>query len=141
MLLVRVHEVDLLSRPQAAFLDATVQDDAAVSVVLGVEQQRTRRSPGVPFRPGQFGDDRFEHLLDAQALLGRAADGVVGIEAQIVLDLLLDAIDVGRRQVDLVDHRDELEVVLQREVQVGDRLRFDALRRVDEQQRSLAGHQ
>ena len=42
-------------------------------------------------------------------------------------------------QVDLVDDRDDLEVVLDREVGVGERLRLDALRRVDEQQRAFAG--
>ena len=43
------------------------------------------------------------------------------------------------RQVDLVDDRDDLEVVLDREVGVGQRLRLDALRGVDQQQRALAG--
>ena len=42
------------------------------------------------------------------------------------------------RQVDLVDDRDDLEVVLDREIGVGERLRFDALRRVDQQQRAFA---
>ena len=44
----------------------------------------------------------------------------------------------ARRQIDLVDDRDDLEVVLDREIGVGQRLRFDALRRVDEQQRAFA---
>ena len=42
------------------------------------------------------------------------------------------------RQVDLVDDRDDLEVVLDREIGVGERLRLDALRRVDQQQRAFA---
>ena len=45
------------------------------------------------------------------------------------------------RQVDLVDDRDDLEVVVDREIGVGQRLRLDALRRVDEQQRAFAGGQ
>jgi hypothetical protein len=44
-------------------------------------------------------------------------------------------------EVDLVDDRDDLEVVLDREVGVGERLRLDALRRVDDQQRPFAGRQ
>ena len=39
----------------------------------------------------------------------------------------------------LLMHRDDLEVVVDREVGVGERLRLDALRRVDDQQRALAG--
>ena len=46
---------------------------------------------------------------------------------------------VARRQVDLVDHRDDLEVVVDGEVGVGHRLRLDALRGVDEQHGALAG--
>ena len=45
---------------------------------------------------------------------------------------------VGRRQVDLVEHRHDLDALLDRGVAVGDRLRLDALRRVDHQQRAFA---
>ena len=48
------------------------------------------------------------------------------------------AVRVGRRQVDLVDDRDDLEVVLDREIRVGERLRLDPLRRVDDEHRALA---
>ena len=41
-----------------------------------------------------------------------------------------------RRQVDLVEHRDDVQVVLEREVEVGERLRLDALRGVDQQHRA-----
>ena len=44
-------------------------------------------------------------------------------------------------QVDLVDDRDDLEVVVEREVGVGERLRLDALRGVDDQQRAFAGRE
>ena len=44
----------------------------------------------------------------------------------------------ARRQVDLVEDRDDLEVVVEREVDVGERLRLDALRGVDDQERALA---
>ena len=49
-----------------------------------------------------------------------------------------DAVGVGLRQVDLVHDRDDLEVVLDREVGVRERLRLDPLRRVDDEQRALA---
>ncbi len=46
--------------------------------------------------------------------------------------------DVGVRQVDLVDDRDELEALLLGEVDVGHRLRLDALRGIDDEQRAFA---
>jgi hypothetical protein len=42
-------------------------------------------------------------------------------------------------EVDLVDHREDGESRLDREVGVRDGLRLDSLRRVDEEERALAG--
>lgn len=46
-----------------------------------------------------------------------------------------------QRQVDLVEHGDDRQIVLHGQVQVGQRLGFDALSGVDEQQGTLAGGQ
>ena len=83
-------------------------------------------------------DDRVEHVLDAGARLRRDAKHAVGVVGEQVGELLRDAVGVGLRQVDLVDERDDLEVVLDREVGVRERLRLDPLRRVGDEQRALA---
>ncbi len=62
-----------------------------------------------------------------------------GVEADHLLDLLLDALGLGGRQVDLVEDRHDLVVGVDRLVDVGERLRLDALRGVDDQERALAG--
>jgi hypothetical protein len=54
------------------------------------------------------------------------------------LHFLRRVVHVGAGQVDLVEHGHNLEVVLEREVHVGNRLRLDALRSVDDEQRALA---
>jgi hypothetical protein len=64
---------------------------------------------------------------------------VAGIAAQQVGDLAGDPIGLGARQVDLVDHRDQLQAALDRQIGVGHRLRLDSLGGVDDQQRALAG--
>jgi len=53
----------------------------------------------------------------------------------------LRSVRVGCGQVDLVQHGHDLEVVLQRLVAVGQGLGLDALRRVDQEDRPLAGSQ
>ena len=63
---------------------------------------------------------------------------VVAVEADDVGDLSARLFGLRARQIDLVDDRDDLEVVLDGEVGVRQRLRFDALRRIDEQQRAFA---
>ena len=54
---------------------------------------------------------------------------------------LSDPLRLGARQIDLVDHRKNFQIVIERHVHVGHRLRFDSLSRVDDEQRTLAGRQ
>ena len=83
-------------------------------------------------------DELLEHVDDAVAGLAGDPQDVVHRLAEQVGDLLGDALGLGAGQVELVEHRDELEAVLDREVRVRDGLRLDALRRVDDEQRALA---
>ncbi len=60
------------------------------------------------------------------------------IQSDGAFDHLLRALDVGAGQVDLVDDGNDLQPVVDRDVGVGERLRLDALRRVNDQQRAFA---
>ena len=82
---------------------------------------------------------RFQHFGHVLAGLGRDQDRIRGVEPDHVLDLLLHLLRLGRRQIDLVEDRHDLVVVVDRLVDVGERLRFDALGGVDDQQRAFAG--
>ena len=90
---------------------------------------------------GMRSTDRLEDLLDADPLLGRRRDRARAVEPDDLFDLAACAIDVRARKIDLVEHRDDLEVVLDREVHVREGLRLDALARVDDEQRALAGRE
>ncbi len=70
--------------------------------------------------------------------LALASNASRGIESDHLLDLLANAIRLGRRQIDLVDYRDDFEIVVQRKIGIGQRLRFDALRGIDHKQRAFA---
>ena len=77
----------------------------------------------------------------ALARLGADAEDLPGGDAEHLLDLAGVALGVGGRQVDLVERGDDLEVVLEGQEAVGQRLCLDALRRVDEQDDALARRQ
>ena len=79
--------------------------------------------------------------VDADAGLGRDHHRVGGVDADHVLDLLLDLVGLGGGQVDLVQDRHDLVVGVERLIDVGERLRLDALAGVDHQQRAFAGRQ
>ena len=85
--------------------------------------------------------DRLENLLDPDAHLRAAVDRFLGGNGENFLELPVHRGNVGVRQIDLVDHRDDGEALLVREMHVGDRLRLDALRRVDDEERAFAGRE
>ena len=60
-----------------------------------------------------------------------------GVAAEELDHLGCRAVGIRRRQVDLVDDRHDLELVLDREVRVGERLRLDPLSGVHHQHRAL----
>ena len=65
------HQPDLLAGDELAVLDPHQDHDAEIRVVPAVDQQRLERRLGVALRRRQAGDQRFEHVLDAEPGLGR----------------------------------------------------------------------
>ena len=96
---------------------------------------------GEPLGCGHQMHHGFQHVLNADAVLGARQHRVAGVQADHVLDLLANPVRLGRRQIDFVDHRNDFEIVMQRQVSIGERLRLHALRRVHHQQRAFAGLQ
>ena len=115
-----------------------VRDDAAVGVVDRVEDQRAGGRVGVADRGGDLRDDLVEQLRHPDAGLAGDPQAVGGVAADEVGQLGGVLVGLGGGEVDLVEHRDDVQVVLQRQVEVGQGLRLDALRGVDEQHRALA---
>ena len=116
-----------------------MRDRALVRVKVRVEDQSAKRRIVLALRRRDSLDDGIQDLLDAYARLRRSQYCLGRVETDRLLDLLFDALGIGARQVDLVDDRDDFEIVLQRHVYVRERLRFDTLRRIDDEKRSLAG--
>ena len=52
---------------------------------------------------------------------------------------MADPLGLGRRQIDLVEHRDEFQVRVDRQIGIGQSLGLDPLAGIDHQQRALAG--
>mmetsp|Transcript_17679 Transcript_17679/g.46409 ORF Transcript_17679/g.46409 Transcript_17679/m.46409 type:complete len:358 (-) Transcript_17679:116-1189(-) len=138
--LARGQELDLVALGDAGPVDhPKIRDHALVRVELRVEDEAPRRLLLVVARRRHALDDRVQHVADAQPALRGGQDRVRAVQADRRLDLLGDALRLRRGQVDLVEDGDDLEVVLERQVDVRERLGLDALGRVDDQQRALAG--
>ena len=135
----RRHQQNLVARHERPLHHPDQHDDADVVVEPGIDDQGLQRGRGIAFGRRDACDDRLQDIVDALAGLGAGEDRIVGGNADDVLDLGDDPVGIGRRQVDLVQHRHDRDALLGRGVAVGDRLRLHALRSVDDQQRALAG--
>ncbi len=133
------HEADAVPLAERAVDDADIGDHAPVVVVLAVEDERPQRGFGVPFGSGNALDDGFDALFDADAGLGADAEGVGGVQPDDVLDFLAHLVDARDGEVDLIDDGDDFEVGLDRRIGIGDGLRLDPLKGVDDQQGAFAG--
>jgi len=136
---VGAHHADAVALGEHAVDEAHQNDDAEVGIVPAVDQQGLERRRAIALGRRQARDDRFQHGGHVEAGLGGNLDGVRGVEADHVLDLLFDLGGLGGRQIDLVEHRHDLVAVVDCLVDVGERLRLNALARVDHEQRALAG--
>ena len=135
------HHFDLHARADGTVEQAHINDNALVGVVLAVEDERAERRIGVADRRRNVGDDALEDLVDVDVHFRGDLGGVLGRDADDVLNLLLDARRVSGRQVDLVDDRHDFKSGVDGEVGVAEGLCLDALRRVDDEQRALAGRE
>ena len=133
-----IDELHRVARAERAVEDAEVGDDAPEGVEYRVEDQRLQGSVLVAFGCGNALHDGFEDLFHALTRAARGGDDFVVVASQQVDDLVLDLLDHGRFHVDFVDHRDDLQVVPEGEVEVRDGLCLNALCGVDDEQGSFA---
>ena len=83
----------------------------------------------------------LQHRGDVDALLGGDLRRVQRGQADDVLNLMLPPPRVGGGQVDFIEHRADLQVVVQGQIGVGQRLGLHPLGGVHHQHRPLAGGQ
>ena len=133
------HELDFLAHFDASVDDTAEDDDAAVGVEPGIEDEDAQGRFGVTFGLGDEVDDGFENFLDTDAVFGGGEDGSTGVEADELFDLLADAFGLGGGEVDFVDNRDDFEVMVEGEVGIGEGLGFDTLGGIDDEEGAFAG--
>ncbi len=107
-------------------------------VELVIEDQGPRfRMLGPPWWR-QTMNHRLENLVYPNARLSTCLDGIFGGNGKDVLDLLGHPINVGARQVHLVDHGYDIQSLGIRKLCVGQSLSLDSLRRIDQKQGAFA---
>ena len=135
------HQQHLVLLADRAAHHPEIHDHAPVGVVIGIKNQglqgllhpiRRRRHPI---------HHRLQDLRHPQARFGRAGDGLRAIQPDDRLHLRPDPLRIGPWQVDLVEHRNDLQIVFQRQIHIRQGLGLHPLARIHHQQRPLTGLQ
>ena len=119
--------------------DAHQHDDAEIGVVPAVDQQRLQRRVASPLGGGRrctIASSTSSTPRPVLAEISTASEASSPITSSICC---AHPLGLGGRQIDLVEDRHDLVVVVERLIDIGERLRLDALGGIDHQQRALAG--
>ena len=81
---------------------------------------------------------RRQNSEQSYTFLGRDTRRILRLNADDILDLCCDPVRFCTRQIDLIDDRHDIEVMINREVGIGQRLRLHALRRIDHEDGTVA---
>ena len=127
-----------------SFADGSVHhleigDDATERVEDRVEDKGLERGLRVPFGAGHLVHDGIQHRLYALARPGRYPQDFLRVAAQQVAHLVLDHLRLGAVHVNLVEHGDNLQSMVDGLVQVGNGLGLNTLRSIHHQKGPFAG--
>ncbi len=124
---------------QRSVHDPYVSDDAAERIKDRVEDKGLERCFGITTRGGDTLYDGLHDVWNTDSGLAGGFDDVFAFTAGKFDHLIGHFFNAGRLHVYFIEHGDDLQVVLQGQEQVRDRLRLDALGGVYQQQRTLTG--
>ena len=121
--------------------DPDENDNAAVGIIEGVKNQSFQGLRSVSAGSRNPVCDLLQHLIHIKAGLCGNLGSVLSFDANDILDLVDDPLRIGTRKVDLVDDRENVEVVVQSQINVGQGLSLNTLSGIHHEDCSVAGCQ
>ena len=134
-----IEELHMVALTDDTIGNLEVGNDAAKGVEYRIEDKRLQGCLLITLGMRDALNDGIEYLLDPLARLARGTDNVLAVAAYQVDDLVLHLVRHGRGHIYLVDDRDNLQVMVNGHIEVGDGLRLHTLCGIHHQQCSLAG--
>ena len=135
------HHQDLRPFADLSFLDPAEHDHAPIGIIHGIKDQRLQRCLRIAFGRRDLPDDLFQDVIHIQPGLCGDQGRLLGVNTDHVLDLLLDPLRLRAGQIDLIDHGHDIQVMIQRQVDICQGLGLHSLGRVHHQDRPVAGCQ
>ena len=135
------HHFDLVSRSNSTVHHANIGDHSAIGVIDRVKNQGPRWSRCITFWRRDSFNDPFQKLGYARTRFGRNFQNISRVTADNVRELGCIFLGLCGREVYLVEHGDDLQVVFHGEVQVRQGLGLNPLSRINQQDGTFTGGQ
>ena len=133
------HHLHLHTGGECTLHDPEIDNDAPVGVILAVKDQGPQRRLGIPLGSRHILHNILQHRRNVQSHLGRDLRCIQRRNADDILDLPFDPLRISGRQIDFIQHRQDLQIVFQRQIGIGQGLGFDALGSIHHQNSSFTG--
>ena len=135
------HHLHLHTGTHGAFFNTEIYNNTHIGVILAVEDQRLQRCLGIAAGGRHIGHNIFQNSRNIDAHFCRNLGCIGGRQTDDILHLLLGLHRVGCRQVNLVEHRQDLEISIQCQIGVSQSLRLHTLGGVHHQHSTFTGGQ
>ena len=113
------HHKDFLTVAQSTVNDADIRDDTAIRVIDRIKNEGPSRRVGHSLGSWHLSDDGIEQIADALTSLCRNSQHLRLVATNDPGDLGGMTIRLSTRQVDLVEHWNDLQISFQSQIQVG----------------------
>ena len=137
--LAGIHELNEISFFYRAVENTGVDDHALVAVVIGVEDEALQAAVWVSLWRRNYLNQFLQHVVDAHAGLCRDQRRILRVDSDDIFDFFLGFIRAGAVQIHFVQHRQNLQVLIQGKVDISQSLCFHALGGIHHQHGAVAG--
>ena len=124
---IGLHEFYPLTGVDRSIHHLIVGNDPSVGIEHGVKDESLQRSIRITHRCGDLLHDGIKYLLYTHSGATTGEQDILPVTAQEIYHLIPGEVDIGTIEVNLIEHRDDRQVVLDRHIEIGDRLRLHPL--------------
>ena len=135
------HHTDIGTFLYRTLHDTAENDNPLVGVIQGIKDQSLQGRLRVSLGGGNLRHHLFQHLINTDAVFRRDQRGVLGLNTDHILNLLDDPLGLCAGQVNLIDDRKYIQVMIQRQIYVCQGLGLYPLGGVHHQYGTVTGRQ
>ena len=132
------HHHKLCTLLYASVKDTNGCDNAAIFIEIRIKNERFERSFWITRRRRDEVDNGFEQVVNAFSCFSGYEHRIICSNSKLIFYFLLNFRRMCRREINFVDSTHDIEICVHRKICVRNRLSFDSLRGVHDEDRAFA---